>query len=108
MRAEAGPVRSRPWAQDFGRGNSVRLSVYLPVTRLPHVNWDVPPARGSLTPREREVVTEVIAGRSNREIAAHCGISVQTVKNHLTSAFLKLGVANRLQLVLRLIGGDTR
>jgi DNA-binding CsgD family transcriptional regulator len=54
----------------------------------------------ALSPREREVVATVLRGHTNREVAAVCEISVQTVKNHLTRAFLKLGVRNRLQLAL--------
>jgi two-component system nitrate/nitrite response regulator NarL len=63
------------------------------------------PAHGldRLTPRERDVVASVVQGCSNREIATRLGISVQTVKNHLTSAFMKLAVRSRLQLVLRLV-----
>jgi two-component system nitrate/nitrite response regulator NarL len=53
-----------------------------------------------LTPRELEVVTMVVAGYSNPEIAARCRISEQTVKHHLTNVFNKLGVSNRLELAL--------
>jgi two-component system, NarL family, nitrate/nitrite response regulator NarL len=53
-----------------------------------------------LTPREREVVSAIVAGLSNRDTARQCGISEQTVKHHLTRIFDKLGVANRLELAL--------
>lgn len=53
-----------------------------------------------LTPRELEVITMVVAGYSNPEIAARCTISEQTVKHHLTNIFNKLGVSNRLELAL--------
>jgi DNA-binding CsgD family transcriptional regulator len=53
-----------------------------------------------LSAREGDVAQAVARGRTNREIADMHGISVQTVKNHLTSAFLKVGVSNRLQLAL--------
>ncbi|HAU36840.1 MAG TPA: DNA-binding response regulator [Phycisphaerales bacterium] len=36
----------------------------------------------SLTPREREVMDLVVAGRLNKEIAAELGISIKTVENH--------------------------
>lgn len=53
-----------------------------------------------LTPRELEIVTMVVAGYSNPEIAQRCTISEQTVKHHLTNIFNKLGVSNRLELAL--------
>jgi DNA-binding NarL/FixJ family response regulator len=54
----------------------------------------------NLTARERELVAAVVAGRSNRDIAEQMGISVQTVKHHLTSIFDKTGVSSRLELAL--------
>ena len=65
-----------------------------------------PPGRGAevaLTPRERQIAMAIADGRSNRDIAARLGITEQTVKNHLTSIFEKVGVENRLQLALALV-----
>ena len=53
-----------------------------------------------LTPREREVIAAVVAGYTNKEIAQKFSISQHTVKHHVTSVFDKLGVCNRLELVL--------
>jgi two-component system nitrate/nitrite response regulator NarL len=53
-----------------------------------------------LTPRELEIVTLVVAGYSNPEIAQRCSISEQTVKHHMSNIFDKLGVSNRLELAL--------
>ena len=63
---------------------------------------------GQLTARERAVVDIVLKGCSNREIAARLGISEQTVKNHLTSAFVKLQVRSRMQLLLRIVERKSR
>jgi len=57
-----------------------------------------------LSGREAEVAREVIAGRSNKEIARVLGITERTVKAHLGAIFTKLGVRDRLQLALRLTG----
>ena len=56
--------------------------------------------RFGLTPRELEIVTAVVAGQSNREIATQLSIREQTVKHHLTSIFDKVGVSTRLELAL--------
>jgi len=53
-----------------------------------------------LTPRELEIVTLVVAGYSNPDIAQRCSISEQTVKHHISNIFDKLGVSNRLELAL--------
>lgn len=53
-----------------------------------------------LTPRELDVVRNVVQGCTNRDIAAQLGISEETVKRHLTNVFDKTGVSNRLELAL--------
>lgn len=55
-----------------------------------------------LTPREREVALEVARGATNKEAARRLDISERTVKAHLGAVFEKLGVRDRLQLVLAL------
>lgn len=53
-----------------------------------------------LTGREMEIVTAIVSGYSNREIAQKLDISEDTVKHHVTNVFDKLGVFNRLELAL--------
>jgi two-component system, NarL family, nitrate/nitrite response regulator NarL len=53
-----------------------------------------------LTPRELEIVSTVVAGYSNKEIAEYCKISEDTVKHQLSNIFDKLGVSTRLELAL--------
>lgn len=55
-----------------------------------------------LTPRERELATLVASGLRNREIAARLGISEGTAKLHLYNVYKKLGVANRVELAIRM------
>ena len=54
-------------------------------------------APGGLSRREREVLTLVAEGRSNREIGEQLFISDRTVGRHLTNIFHKLGVTSRTQ-----------
>jgi DNA-binding NarL/FixJ family response regulator len=53
-----------------------------------------------LTPREMEIVSAVVEGSSNQDIARQFSISPKTVKHHLTNIFEKVGVTNRLELAL--------
>jgi DNA-binding NarL/FixJ family response regulator len=55
-----------------------------------------------LTDRELAVAEAVAAGKNNKEIALDLTITERTVKAHLSSAFKKLKVRDRLQLVLML------
>ncbi len=56
--------------------------------------------RFGLTPRELDIVSAVVAGFANREIAEHFKISEDTVKHHLSNIFDKTGVSTRLELAL--------
>ena len=54
----------------------------------------------SLTERELEVIVLIGEGRKNKQIAARLFISEATVRHHLTSIFEKLGVSDRLELII--------
>jgi DNA-binding NarL/FixJ family response regulator len=52
-----------------------------------------------LSSRERDVLAGLLAGHANREIAAQLGVGVETVKTHVTSLLVELGVADRFEAV---------
>lgn len=54
---------------------------------------------GDLTGREREVLTMVAYGHTNKEIASVLGITVKTVETHKTNAMQKLEISTRADLV---------
>jgi len=59
-----------------------------------------PPTSLPLTPLDREIVAAVAEGATNDEISRQFGLQRQTVKNHLTLIYDKLGVTNRLELAM--------
>lgn len=81
----------------------------MPMTMLPHPQQDMmePPffafdatLMQRLTARETEVMSLVAEGITNMQIAAHLYISISTVKAHVSSICEKLGLTNRVQVIL--------
>jgi DNA-binding NarL/FixJ family response regulator len=65
--------------------------------------------RSLLTPREQQVVALVAEGLSNRDVSRELSLSEHTVKKYLFRIFDKLGVSNRVELVLYAVNhGDVR
>lgn len=62
------------------------------------------PARRQLTSRQTDVLRLVVAGHSNKEIAAQLMISQQTAKWHVSRLFLAFDVSNRAGLVRAAVG----
>ena len=54
-----------------------------------------------LSPREREVLALLAAGKTNQDIARVLVISPITARNHVSSILAKLQVANRREAMLR-------
>jgi DNA-binding NarL/FixJ family response regulator len=64
------------------------------------VSTGTPAGLDDLTEREREVLVQVAAGRSNAEIADHFVVSLNTVKTHVSRLLQKLSARDRAQLVV--------
>ena len=60
---------------------------------------ETPSAGPTLSPRERDVLTAIAGGATNREIGAELHLSPHTVKEHTSSIYRKLGVRNRAEAV---------
>jgi two-component system response regulator DctR len=59
-------------------------------------------ALASLSPREREVLDELIRGHYNKNIADHLGITPRTVEFHRANIFEKMGVSTAVELAHKL------
>ncbi|MGI5285740.1 response regulator [Nonomuraea polychroma] len=59
------------------------------------------PVFPQLTPREREILALVAAGRSNAQIASALFLSQKTVRNNVSNIFAKLHVADRAEAIVR-------
>lgn len=55
-----------------------------------------------LTPRERQVISRLLAGRSNDEIGRDLGLARKTVEAHLGRLYERFGVSSRTELALRM------
>ena len=66
------------------------------MTRQPSANRPT----AILTIREREVVTLIVAGLSNKELSQRLRVTEGTIKVHLHNIYEKLGVTGRRQLIL--------
>lgn len=80
-------------------GGRTVLAPSIAATLVSRMRAEAEPPRPQLSPREREVLRRVAAGRSNPEIARDLFIGEATVKTHLLHVFEKLGVSDRTRAV---------
>ncbi|MGK7891580.1 MAG: response regulator [Leptolyngbyaceae cyanobacterium] len=81
----------------FGPGIFQKMMANVPTPAPPS---PIPPGASQLTKREREVLTLIAQGRSNKEIAQTLYLSEGTVKNHVTSILTRLNVRDRTQAAI--------
>ena len=60
-----------------------------------------PAGSEELTPRERDVLSLLVQGKSNRQIAERLGISEHTAKFHVTAVLQKMGAQTRTEAVVK-------
>lgn len=89
------------WFPEDLLGNLLKLVAnVLDQTASPRTEADL----SILTAREKEVARRASKGVTNRQIAEALGITERTVKEHMGSIFRKLGVRDRMQLMLLVTG----
>lgn len=59
-----------------------------------------PPSFPALSRRQREIVSLIAGGASNKQIARALSLSETTIKSHLTTTMRRLGLSSRLQLAI--------
>jgi DNA-binding NarL/FixJ family response regulator len=69
---------------------------------------NVPRAKPSFSPRERQVLDLIMTASSNREIASELGIEERTVKAYVASLMRKTGVDNRVSLSVMAVTASMR
>ena len=79
---------------------AVTRSVVEEFARLSPHPVEAPAGLDRLTPREREILELIARGRSNGEIRAELVLSEATVKTHVTHILAKLGLRDRVQVVI--------
>jgi DNA-binding NarL/FixJ family response regulator len=57
--------------------------------------------RSGLSSREAQIMSLIVAGHSNGQIAAHLVVTEKTVKNHVNRIYAKLGAGSRLDAISR-------
>jgi DNA-binding CsgD family transcriptional regulator len=60
--------------------------------------WEQVQTEFALSPRDKEIIALVLAGKSNRQIEDELYLSAHTIKNYIYKLYRKLGVKNRVQL----------
>jgi len=99
-------IHRAPRMRDFSERERALLEMLVPLIATPAIERARP--RGllaTLTPAERAVVACIVRGLPDRAIAAALGVGFATVRAHLQSAFAKLRVSNRTELLHAVVAG---
>jgi DNA-binding NarL/FixJ family response regulator len=79
-------------------GGIMAVTVQWPL--LSSQEWAQLTQRLELTPRQAEIVQHLLLGKSDKQIARELSISVPTVRTHMGRLFQKLGLRDRIELIL--------
>ena len=85
---------------EYWVGHELIVDVVQTLRELERAPRRAPTPASSLTPRERQIIGAIVEGATNKDVGKQFGMGEQTVKNHLSHIFDKLGVSSRLELAL--------
>lgn len=68
---------------------------------LTDVEWRTVIAALRLTPQQTKIVALILHGKRDKQIAAEMQLNIWTVRTHLTRIFVRLGIGDRVELVVR-------
>lgn len=90
-------------AKDPGKRYKDALEMAAALHSAAHLDEPGAPVRveETLTPREQQILLQIMDGKTNKQIARDLYIEVPTVKWHITQLYRKLGVRSRVQAIVR-------
>jgi len=94
------PTRADDYAENPTNQKSPMFKVAVLANPFSYERARAAGRRADVSKRELSVLTHVAAGQSNKQIGNLLGISAQTVRNHMSRIFVKLGVSNRTEAVM--------
>jgi len=97
------PTSSDDYPENPSEHESPMFKVVVLATGLGRETAAAVGRRAEVSKRELSVLIHVAAGKSNKQIGNLLGISAQTVRNHMSRIFAKLGVSNRTEAVMRAV-----
>jgi DNA-binding NarL/FixJ family response regulator len=59
--------------------------------------------KSDLTEREKDVLEFIVKGSGDKDIAKNLFISISTVRTHIDSIFMKFGVNNKRELIIKVL-----
>ena len=93
-------------SSDYILENSINILRSKCITESPlHHLEDI--AQG-ISPREQQVVFEIVQGKSNKQIAKTLSLSNFTIENHLRRIYQKFGVKSRTELIAAVNNGGSK
>jgi FixJ family two-component response regulator len=84
----------------------VRRAFMLPIAHAAPVDPDYPRRKATLTPRELEVMEEVITGKTNKVVARDLGASFRTIEIHRARVMSKMGASTLADLVRMVLASE--
>ena len=76
---------------------------HVPLEPMSGPEWGHVVASLQLSPQQARIVELILAGKSDKEVAAEMGVRVPTVRTYLTRVFQRTGTGGRVELVMYVV-----